>query len=784
MNPTRFPDRLPALRKIKKTGMRRRRVSTVWFCALACWASATWAKIDPCDEPPKRGVVRIGLLHHSTSVAGETLKVEARRVLDSADWGKESSPPCLIDGPYPTEQIGFQILDGWREQKAVELVIGPTDSGVFFSALHNEEKFAQAGLTVVSPIVAARFQTESEWLFHTNLSVVGRFNEMMGLLEARGVRSVGILHDSTRFGLSAQQYALEASENLDWFQSARFEERDDLQTAVKSLLAGRPAAIGIVASRKDIEEVHEAIEARNRALLNPYDPYLFSLIDVRPLKIPDLEFVSVGDKLHNELSILSRDATRDVVGAIRRMGTDVGPEADEWRKGFQQQIAGMLGQAPLGFRGEAKILALEGKSFVLREASASQWERATRRARVLTRRWGYLPGANILLLVGLVVLLSRQDLRKWNHEGKLSWRTRWGIWRVVFYNTVVAVAVFLTLTAMGLIEWSTLLGAVTVGVGYPALLKSTIAQTKAGEALGFAKRYDDYLRALNDKIMVAKYRSRRQIVDFIAMTNGVLMMKETLTAIYAGSSEIRRGELNKSLDEELDAAEGLLAKRIALARRIERTLPWDVLVDRKFVPPIRPRDLIGPEEILQVAVEHCDAFKDSKLAAIKKVYLSRVKSRVEGHPGRNLRDYQNEVNDWLKHAESDAGDMRAYLRWIFIQDRFRIKKIVDMGYLPEVCLGWTRAEWIHFGRRELLDTKTQKDRELDLRSRLWFQLRVWISTIIGIVRGRSRSNASSLGEATTAAPSATPERRDEVDAVPVAQGEVWPEDEKEPSSTR
>ncbi len=289
--------------------MRRRRVGTVWFCALACWAPAAWAKIEPCDEAPS-GVVRIGLLHHSTSVAGLTLRDEALRVLDSQDdWGDGRRAPCYVDAPYPTEQFGFQILDKWREEKGVDLVIGPTDSGVFFSALHNEESFAQAGLTVVSPIVAARFETESEWLFHTNLSVVGRFNKMMGLLEARGVRSVGILHDSTRFGLSAQQYALEASEDLDSFQSARFEDRDNLQTAVKSLLAGRPAAIGIVASRKDIEEVHRAIKARNKALLNPYDPYLFSLVDVRPLKIPDLEFVSVGDDEHSELSILSRDAT-------------------------------------------------------------------------------------------------------------------------------------------------------------------------------------------------------------------------------------------------------------------------------------------------------------------------------------------------------------------------------------------------------------------------------------------------------------------------------------------
>ena len=58
-------------------------------------------------------------------------------------------------------------------------------------------------------------------------------------------------------------------------------------------------------------------------------------------------------------------------------------------------------------------------------------------------------------------------------------------------KTPDSIPVFFFMVSTGAIEWSTMTGAIVVGFGYPALLKTTIGRTKAGLSIGMADIYDD-----------------------------------------------------------------------------------------------------------------------------------------------------------------------------------------------------------------------------------------------------------------------------------------------------
>ena len=558
---------------------------------------------EVCGDQREPDQIRIGILHHEQSVAGRQLWSTANEELDRAQL-QQGRTLCVVDAAYRIpdrgEQIVAQLLD-----RDLDLVIGPTDSEVYLAALKAGTTFAAKQLTLISPIVAAQFADveESDWIFRTNLEVDARVPEMYTWLQSRGVDSIAILYDSSAFGLSAEDAFRTAVSEDVWYQATRFQEPSDLDSAIGAIMAERPAAIGILASRKDINKVHQDI-LRKKTSLNPYTPYLFSLIDVRPEPSTGLDMVSVGDDTEGELSFLGRTAVASVLDAINLVNTPI--SLDGWPTDVRDALTGDEITHPIGTASRRPPRVLSGTD--LAEHTPGWFAKLWQPADVVQRRYGYRPGINILLVFGLVVFLSRRDLLRWNDEHTIDWTTRKVMIKVVALNLLTAFIVFFFMLNRSLIEWSSVSGAIMVGVGYPALLKSTLGQGKTGKALGLAKRYDEYLHGLNDEIMLSKYKNsnRRMVVDLVAMTNPPVKMRNTLKAMYHEQSEERHLELMAALDRELeDARTDVFKLRTIYARRIERTHNWNDLVKSSFVPPGDEKDLIEIDMILQAAVEHC-----------------------------------------------------------------------------------------------------------------------------------------------------------------------------------
>jgi hypothetical protein len=145
--------------------------------------------VEQCPAKPAASMIRVGILYRSDTIEGEQLVTAVEKVLNEPAENAAASRIriCTVRYPYPTEERGYRDLKNIRDKLSVDLVIGPTDSGVFAAALREEETFASAGLPVVSPVVAANFAEQSDWPFKTNADVRARAEAMLNLLRRRSV---------------------------------------------------------------------------------------------------------------------------------------------------------------------------------------------------------------------------------------------------------------------------------------------------------------------------------------------------------------------------------------------------------------------------------------------------------------------------------------------------------------------------------------------------------------------------------------------------------------------
>ena len=692
--------------------------------------------LDICTDKDDSSVVRIGVLYRQETNKKECESYEGCelwRVV--SNYKPQNVSVCLVEYPYPTEPIGFKLLADIRDNNRVDLVLGPTDTGVYMDALQDAKSFANKRLLVVSPIVTASNQENPPgWIFKTNLNIGARAEAIMDLLRQLNIDSIGIVYEDSAFGRNAEQAVRQAAKGIKEFRSVRYKEHHDLSTAVASMMQDRPAVIGILSSRKDFGTIVETINDKNHRI-NPYCPHLFSLIDIRhsngtnvhptcSVIVPYLNhnlnlklilnnavsFVSVGTEKKNEVTQLSEKTLAGILSIIGEIGKPPEPlkKRDKWAEKLRAGVMGalrgsMLGINDIGVNVKRPPIFQQqidkGEIIDVREKiqSFSFFRRILLTPETLYRRFGYMPFLNILTVIILVIVLNRQDLRKWNDERELGFQTRYEMAKIVSFNIIIALIIYFFMLTTGLIEWESLSAAILVGFGYPALLKSTLMQTTLGESVGLADLYDKILRQLNDNIMEAKYRSQKSTIDHIAMTNLPSRMYETLEEIYGNASPTRKRELIQRLDDELDTADGSIGRRIVLARRIQRRHTKSELVERMFLTDLDKAELVGPDEILQAGLDFCNR-NNITLDILESKFKQQLESLRQRHPQR-AEDDEKEVQKWIDRAQTDRGDMRGYLRWLFMQENFNIKRLVKLKYLPNEANIWNKEEWRNYSKR-------------------------------------------------------------------------------------
>ncbi len=694
----------------------------------------------PADGKAAEKFIKIGVLYREASITGQSqlggLEAALRKYNTS-----QAHQICRVKLPYFSEKHGYEILkniividEKTKPESRIDLVFGPTDSGIMQNAARNHEQYRKARLPVISPIVATAVEfTPDSWLFTTNPDIGVRTSKIRTYLDRHGVDSIGILYQDNEYGLQAEKLfrggissIVGDSDKDKHYQSIRFSSESDLTQEIDQLIADRPGAIGIFASRERVKDFVDKLGNQNHGF-NPYSPLLFTTIDVRVLQENDLLFVSMKtntDELKtktekdekDEVYALAYDTAWFVVDLIHSLGP-ISPDRKKWANQFQDGFVGLMsGSANRGpktgtffYMGKnlasPSIYAYESGALInMSDERLTMWgpfAETWRYLANLVRRYGYLPALNILLVALLVFWATRRDLSQWNEEKTPGKQTKQALRRLVLFNIFVALLVYLFMVISGAISWGALTAAFAVGLGYPALLKSTFGKTQYGRTIGVSEYYEDYLRQLHDDLMVAKYHEKKATVDVIAMTNTLPKMRDTLLNIYSYNSPKRVEELTSQLDKDLKEAQGSLKKRLVYANRLRLHLDWNELKSLKLVPHIANEDdLIGPDDILDVSVEYLWASElktSSDLESDFNAYVSQLE-KVSPERAKELRD---EIQGWLELSLSERGRLRCYLRALFMRDQFEIGKIVHRHYLPDDAHEhaddkgwWSHYQWV------------------------------------------------------------------------------------------
>ena len=452
-----------------------------------------WGQEQPKDPPLEK--IRITVLR-SDDWKGERHLEGVTRALENryAPGGNDLLDRIeKRDLPYGDEEDGKSKLIALIEEQDADIVLGPTDSGVF-SVLHEQpELLRDHPVPIISSLVTTNVGNEpGGWLFRTNVNNHRRVDRILDVLRTFWITSIALLHADTGFGRQAKA-TFEADLNDSEAENyAEIEFQPDLPSqrkAVIQLLQTRPEVVGIIGTVEDIEEIYREIDSASRS--NPYEPLLFTIVDMGPSrdKVDNMYFVSLTDssdkppadqsgqhaakpssedpeeKLHpafrDEVASLAYDTTLLVLSKLRQTA-DKPFDPVQFRKAFSNSMrAGFSEEGPLtrmvfaGYENTAeptvfrvengKVTSFPGLGFL-------QW--LPHKLLLVEGRagpWGWI---NVATLVLIVAAMSLFDLKKW-YEGRfLKLLLHPTCWLFVIIKVVVVVALWLWLGGQGLPLWS------------------------------------------------------------------------------------------------------------------------------------------------------------------------------------------------------------------------------------------------------------------------------------------------------------------------------------------
>jgi len=204
---------------------------------------------------------------------------------------------------------------------------------------------------------------------------------------------------------------------------------------------------------------------------------------------------------------------------------------------------------------------------------------------VRARRFGWAPLVSVCLVVVIAGGMSLLDLKRWNRRRSQFVGLSWPFVVFIAFNCATALAIFVVLAESGRASWDGWLVAVGVGLGYSALLKTTLFQTQVGDEIGFSSWYGRVVQWINDKIMVEKWRRESHKVNYVAYRNNLDRLEDCVCEVYQGygADAAENDERVKELRDEAELCPTTLQKRQVWARRALTIMRWSDLQAKGLV---------------------------------------------------------------------------------------------------------------------------------------------------------------------------------------------------------
>ncbi|MGB0910503.1 MAG: ABC transporter substrate-binding protein [Nitrospirales bacterium] len=573
--------------------------------------------------------------------------------------------------PYGNEESAFNILSNLLKDNSTDIILGPTDSGVFLRAI--KDLGDQKSKIVVSPLVAANYDFNPRgFFFSTNVSINDRTLVLANTFAKYGLRSMAVLHSDTKFGHESEaafreKFLLQDPKSqyrpLQYDARNFADKRPYLQ--IKQVLMDRPEGLGLFGTRSEIRAITELLSEMNTSL-TPYRPIIFTPIDFRPQTFPDYTLYTVSlnglsnhktkAALVGDIELLTHDTTLILLDQLRTdsfkgqkkefhnrlidvLSGDIPPKTQtltnmKFNTGRNESIIRILSRDPTG-----------RLNFVTPPSTPIEMVNLKMNLLFDTRGWWMV--VSLIVIVITPVILSYLDLKSWL-------RARWwecllspSVLPFYLFNVLVVGTLYVYLAETGRVPYDSPLTALVIAMGPTTFLKSTLFNTTTGKAIGLSNLYEKSIQSINRRLMKKKFRSQQKFTNILAYYNSLASLKDELAQLYSHArSDEEKEQLSARLVQDLNRAECHLEKRFVCARRLQDDFKWDNLDDfipEEFAKPNPP----NPYSMIKASVEHVRSLPPDERERIIQPHIEEAKIILE-------RDYKNDKVNFPKDKHKNV----------------------------------------------------------------------------------------------------------------------------------
>lgn len=667
---------------------------------------------------------KLGILYID-SHTGKRFKEGIKKAI--ADYKKKDLFKT-IDFPYNNETEGVETLVSLMKKdnsqkdtsKKVDIILGPTESGVFVRAIEQREELETAGIPVISSQVTAKVSHQvGGWFFRTNINVERRAQVIYDFLNKYWVRSIAILCEENEFGRRAEAaFAKELQgQQKNLYLPLPYSSTDKQRSQIRRILVQRPEAVGIFGSRADIVSLFRLLKNLNAGSTR-YSPLTFSIIDTRAIQ-NNLEpgysvyFVSVTDITKNkdldDVEALSYDTTAIILGeldALAKIGS-FDYKDTSWRQTFRNRFEEILnGSIGTGLN-ESNIQPKTGISFknyenktaprvfkLSREAISSVelgktinfFGKVWNKVKLIWDRFGFWPIINLVIILIVIVFMSIKDIKRWWWGKSRGLFGKGHFWLLLLVNIAIAYAVYFYLGESGNLRYDSFLMALILSLTPSTLLHITLFETSTGKAIGLARYYDNFLQWVYEKMAFKNYKKNKFYIHVIAYHNSLYGMQSILNDIYQSTPDDRNKEQRRRLqtmvEEALKEADSWLGRRKALARILLQKLGWKECVEHNLVPndlkeydPEKPENRRkhnddayqqklkeqDPEEIILEAARACAK------KPLKKILIDeKINAALKELTPERRQELENDYRKDLSEMKTSTAIMRKKITFLFL----------------------------------------------------------------------------------------------------------------------
>jgi len=637
------------------------------------------------------------------------------------------------DFPYDNETEGLKTLVSLMEEKDIEkkmdIILGPTDSGVFVRALEQRKKLEKARIPVISSQVAAKTpHRKGSWFFRTNINVERRAQVIYDFLNKYWVCSIAVLYEDNEFGRRAEEAFRNElrGQQKERYLPLSYDSTDKARNQIRQILSQRPEAVGIFGDRNDFARLYSLLKNLNVGS-SRYRPITFSIIDIRivqdTLQDDDfVYFVSVTDvtkdKEFDDVKALACDTTNLVLRELDNLAKSETFNYDDtsWRDRFRNHFEAIL-NGNIGLKkGDSKNQSTSGSPFITR-LSFENYENVTRprvfklskkdiksfkleytisifgkiwhKLSLIQNRFGFWPIFNIFLIIMIVLFMSIKDIKRW-YTGKLTPLFKsLHFLLLLFINSAIALAAYFYLGETGSIRYDSVLTALILALAPSAILRVTLFETSTGKAIGLANYYDSFLRWVHEKLTIKNFLKNQAYINVIAYHNSVYGMKCLLKEIYQNApGKEQQIRMLANMEEILKDAESWLDRRKALARLLLQKLGWGELADRNFVPqklknrkpdsrePLETED--DPENVVIKTARLCANDPQKRNLIDKKINdeLRQIRKQSPERENELRTDHEKDISA----MKTQTAIMRKKITFLSLLRGY------DPDFLEELCL--------------------------------------------------------------------------------------------------